>query len=71
MLRHLLNAAPDRQIVVPRGHNQVSPDDRPFFIDLIVMDQDASRRLDHAHALEGIYAGGSPDVSIEDTRLRQ
>ena len=49
---HLIDAAIDRQVVVPRGDDQVGPTDRALLVHLVVMDQSAARRFDHAHAFQ-------------------
>ena len=68
MLRHLQNAAIERQIVMPGGDDEIGPDHQPIFIHLVVVDQGAAWGLCDADALRIINPGKSPDVLGKDIR---
>jgi hypothetical protein len=69
MLADLLNAASDGEIVVAGGDDEIGPDDSTFFVDLVVVDQEAAGRFNYTHALEGVHSAGGADVGIEDFRV--
>ena len=71
MLAHLAHAVADGAVVMSGGDDQVGPDDGAVFVDLVMMDEGAARRLDHAYALQGVDAGGGADVGVEDVGLLQ
>ncbi len=55
-----------REVVVAGGDDQVGPADGAVFVHFVVMDQDAARGFDHAHAFQAVHAGGGAHVGVED-----
>ena len=55
---HVLDRAVHAFVVVGRGHDQVAVGHLIMLIDLVVVDQIAARRLDHADALKAALAFG-------------
>ena len=54
MFCHLQHASIHRQIVLSGGNNQVGPPDQALLVNLVMMEQDASRRFRCSHALKSI-----------------
>lgn len=52
MFAHLLHAAADGEIIVAGSNDQVGPHYGPVVIHLVVVNQSAARRFDHANAFE-------------------
>jgi len=71
MFADLVDALPHSQIVVSGGDNQVGPGDGAFRIDLVVVNQRASRSFDHADAFERIDARGRAHLRVDDLRVLQ
>jgi len=70
-LGHLLDAAIDGEIVMPRRDDWICPHHRAVVVHLVVMDQHAARRVDDAHALISVHARLGAQVAIQDQRLFQ
>ena len=45
--------------------------DGALLVHLVVMDQHAARRFDHAHAFQRVHAGAGAHVRVEDRRIVQ
>ena len=69
MFADLLDAAADRQIVVAGGNDQVGPGDGTVFIDLIVVDEHAARRFNHAHTFQRIDSPCGAYLLVENLRI--
>ena len=53
------------------SYNQVGPSDRSFFIDLVVVNQRATRSFNHADAFESVNTGSRPRVALENACIVQ
>lgn len=70
MLADLLHAAADGEIVMSGRDDQVGPCNATLFIHFVVVNQRASRRLDHPHSFQGIYSSGGSHVFFKNPRIR-
>ncbi len=65
---HLVDAAVDRQIIVPGRDNQIGPGDGPLLIHLVVVNQNPAGRFNHAYTFEIVHPGVSADVFSQNGR---
>src|SRR6516162_8094259 len=66
---HLLHALSDCEVVMPRSDDQIGPENRTVFVDLVMVNQGSAWGFDNSYPRQRIYLSVGASVLVQNLRL--